>query len=82
MSSMWPEETLQRHPQSHSKGFRHTNRVLETDCAGTIKVAKDQLSMKKICEAERKRRERKAKTDGPRHWLALLATDSLELELA
>ena len=36
----WPEETLQRHPQSISEGFRHTNGVLGTDCTGAIKVAR------------------------------------------
>ena len=35
-----PEETLQRHPQSLSERFRHTNLVLGTDCTGAIKVAR------------------------------------------
>ena len=38
--SRWPEETLQRHPQSLSEGFRNTNGVLGTDCTGAIKVAR------------------------------------------
>ena len=38
--SRWPEETLQRHPQSLSEGFRHTNGVLETGCTGANKVAR------------------------------------------
>ena len=68
--SRWPEETLQRHPQSLSEGLRHTNGVLGTDCTGTIKVsrARQQRSSyegKRICEAERKRRQSKAKTNGP-----------------
>ena len=41
--SVWPEETLQRHPQSLSEGFRHTNLVLGTDCSGAIKVARSHL---------------------------------------
>ena len=45
--SGWPEETLQRHPQSISEGFRHTDEVLGIDCTGAIKVTKEQLSMKK-----------------------------------
>ena len=36
--SMWPEETLQRHTQSLSEGFRHTNRVLGTDFTGAMKL--------------------------------------------
>ena len=40
MLSRWPEEMLQRHPQSISVGFRHTNGVLGTDCTGAIKVAR------------------------------------------
>ena len=31
---------LQRHSQSLSEGFRHTNWVLGTDCTGAIKVAR------------------------------------------
>ena len=38
--SRWLEETIQRHPQSLSEGFRHTNGVLGTDCTGAIKVAR------------------------------------------
>ena len=38
--SRWPEETLQRHPQSLSEGFRHTSWVLGIDCTGAIKVAR------------------------------------------
>ena len=38
--SRWPEEMLQRHPQSISEGFRHTIRVLGTDCTGAIKMAR------------------------------------------
>ena len=38
--SRWPKETLQRHPQSLSEGFRNTNGVLGTDCTGAIKVAR------------------------------------------
>ena len=64
--SRWPEETLQRHPQSLSEGFRHTNGVFRTDCTGAIKVARSHkkgaaLYEKKnrICEAERKHGERK-----------------------
>ena len=38
--SRLPEETLQRHPQSLSEGFRHTNWVLGTYCTGVIKVAR------------------------------------------
>ena len=38
--SQWPEETLQRHPQSLSEGFRLTNWVLGTDCTGAIILAK------------------------------------------
>ena len=58
---------LQRHPQSISVGFRHTNGVLGTDCTGAIKVARSHqhYEKKRICEAERKRRERKANTNGP-----------------
>ena len=66
--SRWPEETLQRHPQSLSEGFRHTNGVLGTDCTGAIKVARshqERRERKRICKAKRKRRERKAKTNGP-----------------
>ena len=40
--SRWPEEMLQKHPQSLSEGFRHTNGVLGTDCTGAIKVATSQ----------------------------------------
>ena len=36
----WPEDTLQRHPQRLSEGFRHTNGALGTDCTGAIKVAR------------------------------------------
>ena len=50
-------EVARRHPQSLSEGFRNT-RVFGTDCTGAIKLEK------KMCEAERKRRERKAKTNG------------------
>ena len=47
--------------------FRHTNGVLGTDCTGAIKVARSHQHLwnKEISEAERKRRERKAKTNGP-----------------
>ena len=38
--SRWPEETLQRHLQKLSEGFRHTNGALGTDCTGAIKVAR------------------------------------------
>ena len=38
--SGWPEEMLQRQPQSLSEGFRITNGVLGTDCTGAIKVAR------------------------------------------
>ena len=34
------KKTLQRHPQSLSEGFRHTNRVFGTDCTGAIKVVR------------------------------------------
>ena len=66
--SRLPEETLQRHPQTLSEGFRHTNRVLGTDCTGAIKVARSHQKRsssleERICEAERKHRERKA--NGP-----------------
>ena len=44
--SRWPEETLQRHPQSLSEGFRHTSGVMGTDCRGAIKVAKKREYMK------------------------------------
>ena len=37
---------------------------------------------KKICEAERKRKEYKAKTNWPPADSMILATDSVELELA
>ena len=69
--SRWPEETLQRHPGSLSEGFCHTDWVLGTDCTGAIKVARSHQQgaalheKKRICEAERKRRERKANTNGP-----------------
>ena len=33
-------ETLQRHLQSHTEGFRHTHWALGTDCTGLIKVAR------------------------------------------
>ena len=36
----WPEETLERHSQSFSEGFRYTNGFLGTDCTGAIKVAR------------------------------------------
>ena len=72
MLSRWSEETLQRHPQSLSGGFRNTYGVLGTDCTGAIKVARSHQqrssSLRKkmrICEAVRKRRERKAKTNEP-----------------
>ena len=42
-----------------------TNGVLGTDCTGTIKVAREQLIMKKRESVKRKRRERKTKTNGP-----------------
>ena len=50
MLSRWSEETLQRHLQSLSEGFRNINGILGTDCTGAIKVArsistKEQLSM-------------------------------------
>ena len=35
----WPEETLQRHHESISKGVQHTTSVLGTDCTGSRKVA-------------------------------------------
>ena len=35
----WPEETLQRYPNSLPKGFQHTTRVLGTDWTGSSKVA-------------------------------------------
>ena len=35
-----PSKPLQRHRQSLPEGFRHTNRVLGTDCKGVIKVAR------------------------------------------
>ena len=38
--SMWPEETLQRRPQSLSEGFRHTNGISGTYYTGAIKVAR------------------------------------------
>ena len=38
--SRWPEETLQRHPQCLSEGFRYTSGVLGTDCTGAIKLAR------------------------------------------
>ena len=38
--SRWPEETLQRHPQSIYERFRHTIRVFGTDCTGAIKVVR------------------------------------------
>ena len=69
--SRWPEETLQRHPQSLSEGFRNTNGVLGTDCKerskwrGLINKGAALYEKKRICEAERKRRERKAKTNVP-----------------
>ena len=64
-------QTLQRHPQCLSEGFRHTNGVLGTDCTGATKVARSHhkgatlYEKKRICEVERKRRERKANTNGP-----------------
>ena len=47
LKERWPEETLQRHPQSLSEVFRHTNWVLGTDCTGAVSSTKEQLSMKK-----------------------------------
>ena len=42
----WPEETLQRHPQNLSEGFRHTNGVLTmSDQSGRGLSTKEQLSM-------------------------------------
>ena len=47
----WPEDTLQRHPQSLFEGFRNTNGVFGTDCTGAISgevsSTKEQLSVKK-----------------------------------
>ena len=38
--SRWPDDTLQRHSESLSEGFRHSNWVLGIDCTGAIKVAR------------------------------------------
>ena len=50
--SRWPEDTLQRHPQSLSEGFRHG--VLGTDCTGAIKVGRShQQSSSSLWEKKR-----------------------------
>ena len=43
------------------------NRLQRSDQSGKVASTKEQLSVKKkrICEAERKRRERRANTNGP-----------------
>ena len=43
----WPEETLQRHPQTSLKDIDLTNRVLGTACNGEVSSTKEQLTMKK-----------------------------------
>ena len=45
--SRWPEETLQRHPQTSLKDFDLTNKVLWTACTGEVSSQKEQLTMKK-----------------------------------
>ena len=67
------EETLQKHHQSPSEGFRNTNGVLGTDRTEAIDQsgevsstrAEAQYEKKRICEAERKCKERNAKSNGP-----------------
>ena len=60
----WPEETLRKHPQSLSDMYQLGlgNRLHRSDQSGEVSSPKEQLSMKKrrICEAERNHRERKA----------------------
>ena len=71
-----------------SKPFPFANGVLGTDCKerskwqGLINKIAAFYEGKIIREAERKRRELKAKTNVPQADSALLATDSLELESA
>ena len=56
--SRWPEETLQRHTQSLSEGFRHTSGVLGTVAQerskwrGLIKKGAVLYEKLKSCEAE------------------------------
>ena len=60
----WSEEAIQRHPQSLSQGFQHTNRVVGTGLskvAGLIRRGASEYEAKRICEAEQKRAQRKAR---------------------
>ena len=80
---MWPEETLQRHPQSLSEGFRNTNGVLGTDCTSVIKVARSHKKQEGNAQAAlyEKRESVKLKEDSMT-LTCCTYTDSLELELA
>ena len=69
-SQGWPEETLQRHPQSLSEGFEIPKGTWEQTAQerakwrGLINKGTTLYEKMRICQAERKRRERKAKTNG------------------
>ena len=63
---MWSEQKLQKHPQSLSKVFdMGTDLHCTSKWRGLINNGAALYEKKRICEAERKQRERKANTDGP-----------------
>ena len=78
--SKWPEETLQRYPNSLSEGFRHTNRLHMSDQSVGVSSTKEQLSKK---ERESVKLERKAQiTQSQKQWAIsrFLDTDLLCLQ--
>ena len=44
--SRLPDETPQRHPQSLSEGFRHTNKLHRSDQSDDVSSTKEQRSLK------------------------------------
>ena len=90
---MWSEEATQRHPQSLPQGFKHTNRVVGTNCTGPSKVDSSSeevlVNMRQKESAKSSRNMHSAKPELRHHQQSCLAltsivpsaTDSLELEL-
>ena len=70
LSGITGGKVLQRHPQSLSEGFLHIeNRLHRSDKSDAVSSTEEHLTIineeNRICEAERKHRECKAKTNGP-----------------